>query len=68
MPNRYTQPAVRLIEVTHRQAYGRLLDIAMEPTTGPVLQLAATGEAILLAANLAKIRKQILRNTDRKGE
>jgi hypothetical protein len=57
MPNRYTDPALRLIEESYRNSYCKLLDIALDANGGPVMQLVATGEAIMLAAALGKIRR-----------
>ena len=61
MPNRYTDPALRLIEANYRRSYCKLLDIALDANGGPVMQLAATGEAIMLAAVLGKIWRGLAR-------
>jgi hypothetical protein len=61
MKDKYSQAAIRVLETSHRDAYGRLLNIACDDNNGAVRQLAATGEAIMLAAKLAKARQAILR-------
>ena len=63
MKDKYSQAALRMIETSHRSAYGRLLNIAIDRNTPPALQLSATSEAIMLAAKLAQTRTSILRTT-----
>jgi hypothetical protein len=64
MKDKYTQPALRIIEANHRNAISRLLSIAIAPKTGETLRLAATGEAVMLAATLGGIRKKIARDAE----
>jgi hypothetical protein len=63
MKNRFSQPAIRLLEANYRGAYGRLLDIAIDRNNSEVMQMSATTEAIMLAAKLAAARKAILRSS-----